>query len=92
MGIGQRGATPQINGQRPVRLDEVTLQTIALETGGSYFYAAEATELERVYTDLGSQIRWVKERTEITALVRALETLLVLLGSVLSLRWFQQFP
>ncbi|GIW06932.1 MAG: aerotolerance regulator BatA [Dehalococcoidia bacterium] len=92
VGIGQRGAAPIVNGQVPAVLDERTLQTIATETGGQYFYAAEAGDLERIYRDLGSQVRWVTEETEVTALVSGLGALLLLAGGLLGLRWFQRLP
>lgn len=92
VGVGQRGATPMVRGGLPVQLDETTLQTIAQETGGTYFYAAESSTLADVYADLGSQISWIEERTEITALVSALGTVSIVLGSLFSLRWLQQFP
>ena len=89
VGIGQRGTTTIIRGQL-VRLDERTLQNIAQETGGEYFYAAESGELKQVYEELGSQISWVEERTEITALVSGLGALFLVLGGLLGLRWFQR--
>ena len=93
VGIGQRGAMPRVNGGRvPVGLDETTLQDIAEVTGGQYFYAAETSQLEQVYRDLGSRVSWVEERTEITALVSGLAALLLLTGGLLSLRWFQHLP
>jgi Ca-activated chloride channel family protein len=91
VGIGQRGAAPQLSG-RSVPLDEATLRQIAADTGGQYFYAAESAELAQIYSDLGSQVAWVEERTEITALVSALATVFVLLAGLLSLRWAQQLP
>lgn len=92
IGVGQRGAATRINGRIPVTLDEATLRAIAERTGGEYFYAAESSELERVYADLGSQVAWVEERTEVTALVSALGTAFVTVAGLLSLRWFQQLP
>ncbi len=92
VGIGQRGASPLLGGGQRAELDEATLQAIARQTGGQYFYAAEAGQLAQIYGDLSSQVSWVEERTEITALVGALATALLLTGGVLSLRWFQQFP
>jgi Ca-activated chloride channel homolog len=92
VGIGQRGAEPRINGRLPARLDETTLQAVAAATGGEYFYAAETPQLEQVYTSLGSQISWVEERTEVTALVSALGTFIVMAGALLSLGWFQKLP
>jgi Ca-activated chloride channel homolog len=92
VGIGQRGAAPLLGGRQRAELDEATLQAIARQSGGQYFYAAEAGQLERIYGDLSSRVSWVEERTEITALIGALATVLLLVGGVLSLRWFQQFP
>jgi Ca-activated chloride channel family protein len=91
VGIGQRGETVFVQG-RPAFLDEATLQMIASETGGEYFYAAETDTLEQIYADLGSQISWVEEHTEVTALASGVGTLLLLASGLLSLRWFQQLP
>lgn len=92
VGVGQRGGPPvMVNGQ-PVQLDEATLQTIANQTGGSYFYAAETDALEQIYTDLGSQVSWVEERTEVTAIASALGALLLTTGGLLSLWWFGRLP
>lgn len=92
VGIGQRGAAPIIGNQQRVGLDEATLQAMASRTGGQYLYASEANQLESIYADLGAQTRWVEERTEVTALVSALGALLLIVGGLLGLRWFQQFP
>jgi Ca-activated chloride channel family protein len=92
VGIGQRGETPIVMGGIPVQLDEATLQAIAADTGGTYFYAAESDELKEIYAQLGSELSWVQEYTEITALVSGVGTLMMIVGGVLGLRWFQQFP
>jgi Ca-activated chloride channel family protein len=92
VGVGQRGVNPMIGRQYVGELDEQTLSAIASETGGEYFYASEAGQLQRIYADLGSRVSWVREQTEITALVSALGAVFLLAGGLLSLRWFQQFP
>jgi Ca-activated chloride channel family protein len=92
IGIGQRGATPTIRNNQAVGLDEETLRLIAERTGGEYFYAAEAGQLEQIYANLGTTITWVEERTEITAILAALGALFVIVGGLFALRWFQQFP
>lgn len=92
VGIGQRGAVPMIDGQLPVRLDERTLQQIAQQTQAQYFYAAESGQLEEVYSELGSQLSWVEEHTEITALVTAAGALLLLAAGGLSMLWMQRLP
>jgi|GEM_PF-6780558 len=39
-----------------------------------------------------SQISWVEEQAEVTALASGLGTLFMLVGGLLNLRWFQQLP
>lgn len=92
VGIGQRGAVPLVDGRLPVGLDEAALQNIAEGTGGTYFYAAESNQLQRIYSDLGSQISWVEERTEVTAIVSAVGAVFLTVAGLLSLRWMQQLP
>uniref|UniRef100_A0A831TAW0 VWA domain-containing protein n=1 Tax=Thermorudis peleae TaxID=1382356 RepID=A0A831TAW0_9BACT len=92
VGIGERGRRILLDGRTQVGLDEATLRQIAEMTGGRYFYAAETTELEEIYAGLGSQVRWVEERTEITALVTGAGALFLIAGGLLSLRWFQRLP
>ncbi len=91
VGIGQRDAETIVGGQQTV-LDEATLQMIATETGGQYFYAAEADELENIYADLGAQVGWTEERTEVTALFSAFGSMFMVAASLLGLRWFQRLP
>lgn len=91
VGVGQRGAQVYVQG-RLVELDERSLEEVASQTGGSYFYAAEAGVLQNIYADLGSQISWIEERTEVTAFASALGAVLLMIGGLLSLWWFQQFP
>lgn len=92
VGIGERGRRILLDGRTQVGLDEATLRQIAEMTGGRYVYAAETTELEEIYAGLGSQVRWVEERTEITALVTGAGALFLVVGGLLSLRWFQRLP
>src|SRR5204863_8832144 len=92
VGIGQRGRTARLDDGNRVGLDEATLQRIAATTGGEYSYAAEAAQLEQIYKNLGSQVTWVRERTEVTPVVTALGTALMLASGLFGLRWFQQLP
>lgn len=92
VGLGQRGAAPVIGRNQSVRLDETTLRAVADATGGRYVYAAETGQPERIYADLGSQVSWVEERTEVTSLVGAPGTLLMMFGGLFGLRWFAQLP
>ena len=54
-----------------VRLDEETLKTIANLTHGEYFYAGNATDLQKIYKSLNSKLFFEKKETEITALFAA---------------------
>ncbi len=93
VGIGDRNAAPVIGPQQQaVPLDEATLQQVAEQTGGTYYYAADASELQQIYEELGSQVRWVEERTEVTALVSGLGSILLLAAGLLGLRWFGHLP
>lgn len=87
VGIGQRGKRTAITQDMKVGLDEDTLKAIAQQTGGRYFYASENEALRQIYSNLGSQMGWVEERTEITALFAALGALFILVAVALSLRW-----
>ena len=92
VGIGQRGVTTQVGGQQRVGLNETELQTIAATTGGQYFYAADANQLAQVYSDLGSQISWVEQRTEVSAIASGLGALFFVMAGLLGLRWFGRLP
>ena len=92
VGVGQRGAAPLVRGRQPVGLDEAALREIAATTGGQYFYAGESSELRAIYADLSSQVAWVQERTEVTALFAGAGALLLVVGGLLGLRWFAQVP
>ena len=92
VGIGDRDETPLIGGRQPARLDEATLENIAEQTGGRYYYAEAAGELEDVYERIGSQVSWVEERTEVTAFASALGAACLMVAGFLSLRWFGQLP
>jgi len=92
VGIGQRNSGALVNGRVPVDLDERTLQDIARTTGGEYFYAAQNFDLEQIYSNIGSQMSWTEERTEVTALFSAFGTVLLLAAGMFSLRWMHGLP
>jgi Ca-activated chloride channel family protein len=91
VGIGQRGTEAYVDRQ-PVGLDETTLKDIASDTGGQYFYAADAGQLAQIYAQLSSHVSWVPQKTEITALVSGLAAAFFLVAGALSLRWFGRLP
>ena len=72
--------------------DRDTLREMARVSGGRYYEAADAAELEQVYERLGSQVSTRPERREITAAFAAGAALLLLAGGAASLRWFGRLP
>jgi Ca-activated chloride channel homolog len=92
VGIGERNSGARVGARVPAELDERTLQEIARTTGGEYFYAAQAGDLERIYTGIGSRVSWTEERTEVTALASGLGTLLLIVAGLFSLRWLHGLP
>ncbi len=73
-----------------VRLDEDTLKEIANITGGDYFYAGTAADLNKVYDTLKSRIVFEAKETEITALFSAAALVTALISVLLSLFWFNR--
>jgi Ca-activated chloride channel homolog len=92
VGIGVRGQTTFLGGRMIDGVDEQTLQGIADATGGHYFYAAEANVLHDIYSSLGSSFGWRIEQVDLTIPVLAAGTLILLVGGLLSLRWFRLLP
>ncbi len=68
-------------------IDETTLKQIAALTGGSYYSAASAGQLEQVFHQLPINIIARHESTEISAAFAAAGTLLVALAMILTLLW-----
>lgn len=82
------GRDPGFGGWRFRRgIDEVTLQQVAEMTGGSYYAAASADELQSVFEDLPTSVITAHEVFEISVAFAALGTLLAAIAIVLSLLW-----
>ncbi len=73
-------------------LDEVTLRKIAKLTDAKYFYAATEKDLHEIYETLDKQLVLKPQQVEVTALVMAGGALMLLLGGLLSLLWFNRLP
>ena len=67
--------------------DEPTLKAIAARTGGTFHAAKDADQLQKVFSDLPSEVATQRERTEVTWLVAALGALLATAAVAASLRW-----
>lgn len=68
-------------------LDEATLKQIADMTGGTYYAATSASELQDVFRNLPTYLVVTRETTEISAIFNGAAVLLILLAFFLSLRW-----
>lgn len=75
-----------------VFLDEATLKQIAQDTGGRYFRAESETDLNNIYSDLGTQLVFKHEQSELTAWFTGGAILLLLVAGIISLLWFNRLP
>jgi Ca-activated chloride channel family protein len=94
VGIGSSaGTTLHVNGFTVhTQLDETTLQQIAQLTDGAYYNAQNNQELQAIYENLDLQLVIKPEKTEVTALFAGAGTLVLLIGSILSMLWFSRVP
>jgi Ca-activated chloride channel homolog len=91
--LGTPDGTVNILGRRiSVPPDERTLRQIAEITGGQFFNAPSARDLEAVYRDIGSRIGYVYEPREVTANFAGAGAILLAAGGALSLLWFSRIP
>jgi Ca-activated chloride channel family protein len=72
---------------RNLQIDEDTLKQVAEITGGEYYRAEDAEQLNDVLSDLPSSIVAQKQDVEITVLFALVGALLAIAAVVLSLRW-----
>ena len=68
-------------------IDEETLTQIAEMTGGEYYIATSASELQQVFRDLPTYVIATRETTEISVFFTALAALMAILALILGLRW-----
>jgi Ca-activated chloride channel family protein len=73
-----------------VRLDEYTLKTIAEETDGEYYNASTEADLQSIYQNLGMELVFREQETEITALFVAAAIVILLAAAALSMLWFNR--
>jgi len=92
VGIGLRNASVRVRGQEVGGVDEQTLQAIADATGGKYYYAEAAGQLDQIYSSLGSEFGWEFVRFDATVPMIVFGTLAVLSAAALSLGWFRVLP
>jgi Ca-activated chloride channel homolog len=68
--VGRRSDGRYVFGLVPVEIDEPLLQNIAQTTGGKYYRATNAQELEQIYAEID---RLEKSRIDVTAIKRRTE-------------------
>ncbi len=89
IGIGMRGGNVRVQGQEIGGVDEPTLQAIAQATGGKYFYAEEASQLNGIYSALGSEFGWHLVHVNIGPYLIVAGLLIVLVAAAASMAWFR---
>ncbi len=92
VGVGTTGGdTVGMEGRRfRVGLDEASLKKIAQNTAASYFKAENEGDLLRIYRALSVRLTMGREPVEVTALFVAVALGVLLIGSLLSLLWFNR--
>lgn len=72
--------------------DPDTLQAVAERTGGQFYDAPSATELGKVYDDIGSKVGYREERKDATHWPLGVGVTLLVMAAGLSLAWQQRLP
>jgi Ca-activated chloride channel family protein len=86
-GGGPRGGFGGGAGRNPRVIDEATLQAVAEITGGQYYTAESADQLQRALDDLPSQVTVVRKHVDIASWFAGAGGLLVAVAVGLSLWW-----
>jgi Ca-activated chloride channel family protein len=68
-------------------IDEETLKQVADTTGGEYYIATSASELQDVFRGLPTYVIATRETTEISVFFTGFAVLLAILAMILSVRW-----
>ena len=92
IGIGLRNGSATVNGEPVGGVDETTLSAIAAATGGKYFYAQAAGELQNIYSTLATQVGWQFQQVNLMVPLLISGISLVVLGAAVSLVWFRVLP
>jgi Ca-activated chloride channel family protein len=83
------GFAPQTGSQDFRRqLDDTTLKQVAEMTGGTYYEATSANELEKAFRELPSFVIATRETIEIGVFFTAFAAILIVIAMILSFRWF----
>jgi Ca-activated chloride channel family protein len=88
--VRERGSSGTVPLTTQVPVQAAPLRQIAASTGGIFFQAPSNAALTSVYRSLGKRLVHDRELREITALVSAAAIVLILVGALLSGRWFRR--
>lgn len=92
IGIGLRNGSATVRGEPVGGVDEATLSAIAAATGGKYFYAQAAGELQNIYSSLASRVGWQFQEINLMVPLLIGGISLVVLGAGVSLFLFRVLP
>ena len=92
IGIGLRNGSATVRGEPVGGVDEATLSTIAAVTGGKYYYAQAAGELQTIYSTLAAQFGWQFQQVNLMVPLLIFGISLVVVGAAFSLIWFRVLP
>ncbi len=76
----------------PVPPDPQTMRDIARTSGGRFFEAPTADDLESIYARLGTRLSAKTQKEEVTVAFAGGALVLLLMGGAMSLRWFGRLP
>lgn len=90
IGVGETGgSTLELDGYTiATSMNERPLVDVAQISGGEYFRAADGVDIETINDAIDLQLTFRGDETEITALVGAAGSILLLISAVLSMLWF----
>jgi Ca-activated chloride channel family protein len=77
---------------QPVPVDEVTMETVALATGGEFFSLDSVADLADVYRDIGTALGEDPVRRDVGEWFLGVALLGIAVTAALSLAWFQRLP
>ncbi len=92
IGIGLRNSSVTVGGDLVGGVDDATLSAIAAATGGKYYYAEAAGQLQSIYNTLGSQFGWQFQQVNLMVPMLVFGIGLVVAGAAASLLWFRVLP
>jgi Ca-activated chloride channel family protein len=91
--FGTPAGTVELDGVRqPVPVAEGDLRQIAAGTGGEFYRAETAGQLDDVYSDIGSSVGYETKTEEITGRWAGVSLVALMLTTVGSLLWFGRLP